>query len=390
MQDKQPTSFLHITLLKLLLMLALQVSPVTVQAATTVLHDCFSAPETYNIHIDSEIPAGDNRDGNEVNVDSHLVGEGSSMIANCTCPKNLYSTSIVYEITAAGSPLPTGTNGYGYLTDHLDVGLIGYSDAINSPDGSNLTFISINTYPTPLSGMSKANEGVIKPTEGTSDVCSDATRPSDVSSSKRAFKWNVIGLTLYVKKAFLGEELIPSTVVVQNYSCLSFGSYCTINDVQQVSNIRVEGRISAPLSCTINAGSTIEVELGNIVSSQFVTQGQPPASYTLKDVDISYHCDDPAAGDSGKIKFSLSADQGVAPGSNNLIAKMLDRDDIGVRMFDQNDNDVVLDGSLDLPVTLDTEGNGKISMKAAPVSITSKRPKAGKFEGNVTVKMELR
>lgn len=238
--------------------------------------------------------------------------------------------------------------------------------------------------------MSKVNEGLIKPTEGTSDVCSDLTRPSGVSSPKRGFKWNVIGLTLYVKKAILGEELIPSTIAVQNYACLSFGNYCSTSDVQQVSNIRIEGKITAPLSCTINAGSTIEVELGNIVASQFIAQGQPPASYTLKDVDISYHCDDPAASQTGKIKFSLSADQGVASGSNNLIANMLDRDDIGVRMFDQNNNDVVLDGSLDLPVTLDTQGNGQISMKAAPVSTTSKRPKPGKFEGNVTVKMELR
>lgn len=96
--------------------------------------------------------------------------------------------------------------------------------------------------------------------------------------------------------------------------------------------------------------------MGNIVTSQFVSQGEPPTNYTLKDVDITYHCDDPAAANAGKIKFSLTADQGVAAGSNNLIAKMLDRDDIGVRMFDQNNNDIVLDGSLDLPITLDSQG----------------------------------
>lgn len=387
MQAKQP---IYIILLQVLLLLALAVSPQASQAATTVLRDCFTTPANYNIHIDSEIPADENKDGHEVNVDSHLVGQGQSLTANCTCPKNLYSSTIVYEMAAAGSPLPMGTNGYGYLNDHLDVGLIGYSDAINSPDGSNLTSISISSYPTPLSDMSKANEGTMKPTEGNSDVCSDSTRPSDVISAKRGFKWNVIGFTLYVKKAFLGEQNIPATILVQNFACLSFGGYCTISDVQQVSNIWVEGKISAPLSCTINAGSTIEVELGNIVTSQFVAQGQPPSSYTLKDVDITYHCDDPAAADYGKIKFSLSADQGVVAGSNNLIARMLNRDDIGVRMYDQNNNNAVLDGSLDLPVTLDAQGNGKISMKAAPVSTTSKRPQAGKFEGNVTVKMDIR
>ena len=107
-------------------------------------------------------------------------------------------------------------------------------------------------------------------------------------------------------------------------------------------------------------------------------------------MNISYHCDDPAAANSGKIKLTLSADQGVALGSNSLIAKMLGRDDVGVRMFDQQNGNITLDGSLDLPVTMDEQGNGSIALKAAPVSTTSKKPEPGKFEGNVTVKMDLR
>lgn len=391
MQNKKTaTHVAFIQLSKRCLVLMLSIFPLFSQAATTVLQNCFPAPVTYTINTETELPPEENQDGYSASANEHITGNGPAVVANCTCPYNLYASTTIYETTAASSPLPPGTNGYGYLTEHLDINVTAYGNAINSPDGSGLPSINIDTYPTPIAGMNSVHEVELRHTEGTSDVCSDATKPTDASSTKRSFKWNVLTFGFYIKKAILGEELIPSTVIVQNYSCLSFGNYCGVTDTQWVSSIQVTGKLTAPLSCTINAGSTIEVELGNIVTSQFVSQGEPPSNYTLKDVDITYHCDDPAAANAGKIKFSLTADQGVAAGSNNLIAKMLDRDDIGVRMYDQNNNDIVLDGSLDLPITLDTQGNGKISMTAAPVSTTSSKPQPGKFEGNVTVKMELR
>lgn len=391
MQNKQYKNFINNKLLKLSLLLVLIVSPFITRAATTVLQDCFPAPGNYTINTNAELPSNQNKDGNSGSLAEHFVAEGSSIVADCACPKgNFYSNTDVYEVSAAGSPLPAGVSGYGYLTDHLDINVTAYADAINSPDGSGLQAIYINTYPTPFSSMASIRETKRTIKESTSDVCNDATRPTDGSNTKREFKWNVVVLKYYIKKAILGEEIIPPTIIAQNYACLSFGGSCSVADTKLVSNIQLMGKITAPLTCTINEGSTIEVELGNIVTSQFVTQGEPPANYTLKDVDISYHCDDPAAGNSGKIKFSLNADQGVVPGSNSMIARMLDRDDIGVRMFDDNDNNVVLDGSLDMPVTLDEQGNGKIVMKAAPVSTKSQRPQPGKFEGNVTVKMELR
>lgn len=361
-------------------------------AATVVLQNCFSGMTTYMSTVDAELPSEDNKNGHAIETGTLLAGDGPIATAHCDCPKNLSASTNIYEMTAAGSPLQAGTNGYAYLTENLDIDVSGYADAINSPTGDNLNELMIDTYPTPMGSLPKYNE-LSKLSIGTNNVCGENFNPAGVTDQtpKHQFKWNMSRFKLYVKKSILGEEIIPSTVIVQNYSCLSTNNYCTRTaDSTLVSEIFLSGRITAPLTCTINAGSTIEVELGNIVTSQFVTQGQPPASYTLKDVDISYHCDDPAAGNARKIKFSLSADQGVVPGSNNLIASMIGRDDVGVRMYDQDNNNVVLDGSLDLPVTLDEQGNGSIMMTAAPVSTTSKRPVAGKFEGNVTVKMELR
>lgn len=86
----------------------------------------------------------------------------------------------------------------------------------------------------------------------------------------------------------------------------------------------------------------------------------------------------------------MSSDQGVVTDSNRLIAKMIGRDDVGVRMYDENNNNVVLDGSVSFPLNLDQDGNGHIKMTAAPVSTTDTPPAAGAFEGNVTVKMDIK
>lgn len=366
--------------------------PVSAQSAT-ILRDCFASPQDYHISYDRDLEASENIAGHDVVVTGHLVGEGTTMEASCNCPSGtggITESTQVMELTLAGSPLPPGTSGYGVLTDKLDIDVKGYTDAINSPDGAGLGALNINQYPTAVSSMAK-NVETIKTQEGTASVCSESTRPETSPPPKRQFRWNVIGVTFHIKKPILGKEVIPSTLVVQNYACLYYGSgSCDAASAQLVSSIWLSGSLSAPLSCTINEGSTIEVDLGNIVSKQFKVKGVMPQGYTLKNVDISYHCDDNAVGNDNRIKLTLSADQGVVDSSDPLIAKMLGRDDVGVRVFTDSDKDVALDGSYEFPVSMDEQGNGSVRIKATPVSTTDDTPEPGKFEGNVTVKMDLR
>lgn len=363
--------------------------PLTGHAATA-LTNCFTAPQDYQISYSRELSTTENVVGNAINDNEHLVGSGAEMEANCSCPKDLDENTTIMELTLAGSPLSAGASGYGYLTDSLDIHVSGYSDAINSPDGANLTKLDINDYPSSLSSMEKMIEK-IKTTEGTASVCSESTRPESDPPVKRQFRWNVIVASFLVKKTILGEATIPPTIVVQNYACLYYGSgSCDPTNAEQVSNIWLSGSLTAPLSCTINEGSTIEVDFGDLVSSQFVAKGLQPKGFTLKDVDISYQCGNNTVGKNDRIKLTLSADQGVVDSSNPVIAKMIGRDDIGVRVFDERNQDIALDGSYEFPVTVDEQGKGVIHIKATPVSTTSTIPESGSFEGNVTVKMDLR
>jgi type 1 fimbria pilin len=361
-------------------------------ANAELLQDCFAGPTFYTISYGFELPSSENIVGRIINDHIHMIGQSTAVEANCNCPPNMRLSSTVRELTAAGSPLSAGTSGYGYLTEHVDVNVSGYSDAINSPEGANLIELKINEYPTSPANRARRNESNFDTTEATASVCSDSTRPEGGTSTKRQFRWNVMSMKLYIKKPILGEEVIPMQTVVENFACLSTDGdgACNSSNAVPVSTISLSGSITAPLSCTINAGSTIEVEMGNIVSSQFVAQGQPPGGYTLKNVDIDYHCDAPAVSNSSKIRLSLTADQGVSDTDNRVIAKMLNRDDIGVRMFDESSKSVLMDGTADFDVPLDSDGNGSIHLKAAPVSTTNKKPEPGKFEGNVTIKMDLR
>ncbi|WP_318370656.1 fimbrial protein [Enterobacter sp.] len=383
---------LHAKLLAFSWFLASLLSPATSQA-TTVLHNCFDAPETYSIqHTQALSPQGDITGSEIISEPSHLVGESTFMVANCDCPGNLYDTTPIYELTAAGSPLPPGhAPGFGYLTENLDIEVAGYTDAIFSPSGDGLTKLVITDYPSTMDTLSARVQNW-NFTEAESSICRSGTGPAPAPGpAKRQFKWNVIAATFYIKKPILGEETFPPTLVIQNYACLYFGSgSCNKTEAEHVSDIWLSGTLSAPLSCTINAGNTIEVELGQIASTQFVTPGAPPAGYALKDVDISYHCDNPASSNSQKIKMTFTADLGVSEGSQGLVAKLVDRDDLGVRLYDEGGGNVRLDGTAEFPVTLDEQGNGQVKMKAAPVSTTVRRPAPGSFDGNVTVRMDIR
>ncbi|EJC0565141.1 fimbrial protein [Enterobacter cloacae] len=357
--------------------------------ASTVLKNCFSSPQDYNVSYERELSAAENIAGSEIVDNMHLLGNGAEMDANCSCVSDMEESTSVMEMTLAGSPLNAGASGYGYLNDVLDIHVSGYSDAINSPDGANLTKLEVFQYPTPRSSMQKKVEN-IKTTEGTASVCSNDTRPAGEPRPKRMFKWNVIAANFLIKKPILGVISFPPTLVVQNYACIYISGSCAPSDAELVSNIWLSGTISAPLSCTINEGSTIEVDFGELVSSQFVAKGQQPKGYTLKDVDISYHCDDNAIGSDDRIKLTLTADQGVVDSSDPVIAKMVGREDIGVKVYNEDNLNIALDGTYEFPVTIDEQGNGLVRIKATPVSTRNEKPQPGSFEGNVTVKMDLR
>ncbi|WP_230863385.1 hypothetical protein [Enterobacter asburiae] len=90
---------------------ALSLTATSPSRAATLLHDCFGAPQAYTTTFDHEFSSSENIANHDYDVPNHLVGNGPVIVANCSCPGNIFSSSMVYEKTFAGSPLRPGTNG---------------------------------------------------------------------------------------------------------------------------------------------------------------------------------------------------------------------------------------------------------------------------------------
>lgn len=364
------------------LILFLFLSGASGSALATNIQGCFSSLATYDAKFEYDLPATENVAGKELAMTEYFESNGPVVIAQCACPGTVKASTTEKVYSYHSSPLQAGsTTGYGYLTNKLDIQLTAYTDTLSSGTPYPAT---IKTYPTQTPSQLSEDSNA----ENTQSVCA---KPPAEGVSQRQFKWSRFTAHVYIKSPILGLEPIPRTTILETSVCFLFGSgSCNYSLSQPASKIDLAGYISAPLGCSINAGSAIDVDFGLLSDSNFVTPGVPPKGFALKDVNINFHCDNTAVSNMDRIKLTFYADQGVNSASSGLVAKMIGRDDVGVRMYDDNDNGIRLDGSSEFPIVLDDQGNGNITMKAAPVSTTNGRPAAGKFEGDVTVKMEIR
>ncbi|XHA14843.1 fimbrial protein [Citrobacter farmeri] len=351
-------------------------------SAATYLDNCFPVKGEVNVTLNYDLTPDDNKAGNKISAATSFVFPAVSHPAQCgSCPSVTASTKEkIYSYRT--TPLTGGRIAkYGKLTDNIDIQISAFGDTVA---GSTVVTV-LDTYPQ-TAPTTSINEGTND--EATQTLC--AVSPV-AGTPQREFNWNKITASLYIAAPIFGKEIIPSQLIMTTHVCILSSSTggCNFSYADTASLMYISGAISAPLSCTINAGSVINVDFNTLANSNFTTKGKPPTGFALRDVDIKFHCDSTAVSNSDKIKLTLTADQGVSD-TDGLIAKMIGRDDIGVRMYDSDDHDVPLDGTKDFPIVLDSNGDGHIQMTAAPVATTSSKPAAGKFEGNVTVKMDIK
>ncbi|MFU0931752.1 fimbrial protein [Kluyvera cryocrescens] len=367
---------------KIILLLATQAFTLHVNAAATFLTGCFPVKGDVKVTLNDELSSAMNYAGNTISPLNNYMIPAEPQPAQCSSCPGLRSTDKENMYSYRATPLMAGsTPGYGKLTDKLDIQLTLFTDTVAG--GGTLT--KLTTYPItapPTSTFEGTND------ESTQSLC--AKSPA-AGVPQRTFNWNKLTASIHIVQPIFGTELIPTQTLAETSLCIFYGTgSCSFANAQLASRMTISGSLSAPLSCTINAGSIINVGFNSVASSNFVAQGQPPVGFALRDVDINFHCDNPASDNTDKIKLTLTSDQGVSDTGTGYIAKMMGRDDIGVRMYDSNNLNVALDGSMEFPIKLDGNGDGHILMSAAPVATTSAQPAPGKFEGNVTVRMDIK
>lgn len=367
---------------KIILLLAALLLSMRAHAAPSYITGCFPVKGDVKVALDYEINASANYAGNTVRPIDNFVVPAEPQSAQCTSCSGVGTGDTENMYSYRATPLPAGSiKDFGKLTDKLDIQISGFTDTV----AGGQTQTKLTTYPN-LSPTTSISEGTNS--ESTQSLCAKSPK---AGVPQRMFNWNKLTATINISKPIFGTEIIPAQTLMETSLCIFYGvGSCKFANAQLASRMTISGQLSAPLGCTINAGSVINVDFNSIASSDFTAKGQPPTSFALRDVDIKFHCDNSAVENTDKIKLTLTSDQGVSDAGTGYIAKMMGRDDIGVRMYDSNNVNVALDGSAEFPVALDNNGDGHILMSAAPVATTNAKPDPGKFEGNVTVKMDIK
>lgn len=185
-------------------------------------------------------------------------------------------------------------------------------------------------------------------------------------------------LWLYITKPFVGTTYIDNVRVVDLYGTTIPGSY----GGAPLSSIWVNGQVTVPQNCEINAGQIITVDFGKIWSGDFTTKGQKPDGYVAKNIKASMKCNNINAYTNLTIRFQseISSDYPDAIKTNNP--------DIGVEIIDDNGHLVLPNTGL-IPFHIDDKYEANVTFKAQPISTTGNPPSAGQFQAQAYIRVDF-
>jgi minor fimbrial subunit len=133
--------------------------------------------------------------------------------------------------------------------------------------------------------------------------------------------------------------------------------------------------VTVPQSCTLDAGQTISIDLGNVYANRFVSAGvgNKPTDFNPVSKNIAIKCKGNDA--TANLTLRLQAE----PASKNSNAIKTTNSDIGVVMTDSNNNTLIPNNTSSvIPFTLNNS-QSNVTIKAYPVSLTGKTPAPGVF-----------
>lgn len=297
---------------------------------------------------------------------------GSNYQINCGCDAgtkvNLYYSTIS-ALTTTGH-----LSGFYHLNNNLDI-----KTEINDIPGTATVLV-----PTKIGSPIKDTTGSYS-TKTTNSVC--VNDPPEQRFPAVSIGANTT-FTLYVSTPFLGEMIIPDTTIA--YIQAAWSSTSTYpKTFATIAELHIQGRITVPQSCKINQGEVIQVNLGTISATHFMTKDRMPENYTPVSFDITYDC-----GDMSGIKNSLyMLIEGDDVASQYvMVARRRESDnvpDVGIRLVD------ITSGYIDIPINpgtilLNRSGVGATHMQAYPVNLTGGTLATGHFKGTATITLMIK
>lgn len=305
--------------------------------------------------------------GTKISTDNNKTGQffnknvdnGEQYSGVCHCKRNYnYVYYTAKDNPAMGKTAVRSNIQYYNLNNYLDVGLsikifgrgyinVPFENLANNPDGSYSCINNKNTAP-----FTSGSDAIIY---------------------------------FYIKEPFVGTIPIPATLLASLYASTSSSNS---NNTTVLSDVYIQGDITAPQECVINGGQTIEVKFDKIPASEF--SSIPGVAITDRKIPVtaSIKCTGMAEGQN--VEISLHATQA---GSLPTVIETTSAD-VGIKMYDEQNNEVDVNGGR---MATDMGARNRLGQKegefnfyAAPASATGTRPQPGQFEASATITMEIK
>ena len=179
---------------------------------------------------------------------------------------------------------------------------------------------------------------------------------------------------LKIVRPFVGSTSFNNIHIADMFLSHKSGVYSP----NPIARIYLNGLVSVPQNCTVNAGTIISVNLGPVYASDFTSQGQAPDNYTPKSFSVPIQCNYGAslANLTLRVSGTTSTDNSNALQSDNPDVGVVVTDDRGRVMIPDN-----LNSTLPLQLNKMDEDNytTTVTLEAYPVNTTGNTPAEGTF-----------
>ncbi|SUY92928.1 long polar fimbrial protein LpfD [Buttiauxella agrestis] len=294
---------------------------------------------------------------------------GGTYIATCDCDpvaENLSPTYYDKFYRTMSSLMPGHTDGeyqFFKISDYLEVASdIWVAGAVNS------------YKPTPWTNennLSSLTNGGKNPTNPGACKGSPSGYGAFGTGSKGRIK-------IYIAKPFIGSTLVNNIKLLDIYGSVTSGSF----GGTPMASVYINGVVTAPQNCEINAGQIVTVDFGQMWAGDFTTKGQRPTNAPPQTVKVPIKCNNiPAFGNlTLRIQSEPSAQTPEAIKTNNP--------DVGVEILDDSGHLLLPNTGL-VPFSVDENSEATVTFKAVPVSTTGNTPASGLFQAQAYIRIDF-
>ncbi|MEY0765560.1 fimbrial protein [Providencia huaxiensis] len=313
--------------------------------------------KTYNANLTAHIDAAFNKVGGEVlKLGSWSENSGYQIECECSPGDNIPGTYYWAEFETKRMP-PGHATGWYSLSEYLDVRVKAslWDQTINDSRILEIPFGPISN--------------------NTKEVC-----PPNGKLIENITTGSKGELDIYVKKPFVGNTVI-------NYPNLYifFASLYHSWPGSNIASVSLYVNVTAPQACEINAGQSISIPFNDIPQRNFVAAGKGvmPAGVVPQSKTLSIKCVNMDAYADLDVRFIGTADP-----NSTTDGFSTDNKDIAIAIEGPNGRLTPTTGKL--PLQLDDNQNGSVTIKTYPFSSTGLAPTVGKYSSIVTVRLDFR